>query len=480
MTSLLAAPNVVAPTYLTRPPAETSGGPEAAVLAASAGLFLDPWQDFTVEVVFAERPDGTWAARIVVLIVPRQNGKGSILECVELTHLFMVESTRLIIHSAHEFATSTEHMDRLLWLIDETPDLKKRVARGGVKRSHGQESITLIDGSRIKFKTRTKGGGRGFSGDLVVLDEAMILPPKAVSALVPTLSAMPNPQIIVTGSAPLEGPESDVLRGLAKQGRVGVDDLAYLEWCCEEGADLDDPENHQRANPGYPERIGPRAIAAERKMMILDPDGFARERLGIWSETEGAPSKIPAKAWRDCEVDAADAGMDASSRVVFALDMPPDRSVVSFAACGTSSVGGLHVELVDQTSDGDAVARAAALVGAHGGTVVIAGGSPAMSLEADLVAAGLKVRTVPPAEHAQACGDLLDAVNAGDVHHYGPHAEIAGLDAAVKAAVEKPLGDAWLWDRRKSTDDISPLVAVTLARWVFKADLPEEVFAAVY
>jgi hypothetical protein len=37
------------------------------------------------------------------------------------------------------------------------------------------------------------------------------------------------------------------------------------------------------------------------------------------------------------------------------------------------------------------------------------------------------------------------------------------FDAARAGATERPLGDAWAWGRRKSSVDISPLVAATLA-----------------
>jgi hypothetical protein len=37
--------------------------------------------------------------------------------------------------------------------------------------------------------------------------------------------------------------------------------------------------------------------------------------------------------------------------------------------------------------------------------------------------------------------------------------------AAVRGAVTRPLGDSWVWSRKSSAVDISPLVAVTLAHW---------------
>ena len=44
------------------------------------------------------------------------------------------------------------------------------------------------------------------------------------------------------------------------------------------------------------------------------------------------------------------------------------------------------------------------------------------------------------------------------------HITQPALDLAANIAATRPLGDgAWAWDRNKSMEDISPLVAVTMA-----------------
>jgi hypothetical protein len=50
-----------------------------------AGLSLDEWQRWYLMASLAEREDGKWAAGECGLVVPRQNGKGSIEEGRELT-----------------------------------------------------------------------------------------------------------------------------------------------------------------------------------------------------------------------------------------------------------------------------------------------------------------------------------------------------------------------------------------------------------
>jgi phage terminase large subunit-like protein len=168
----------------------SSTGEEAVELAAMAGLEMDEWQRFVLLNGLGERPDAKWASFEVGVEVARQNGKGGILEARELAGLFLLDE-RLIIHSAHEFATASEALERMDQILEGCPDLSRRVRT--VKRSHGEEGVYLKTGQRLRYKTRTKGGGRGFSADCVILDEAMVIAQQFLSALLFTLSARPNP-----------------------------------------------------------------------------------------------------------------------------------------------------------------------------------------------------------------------------------------------------------------------------------------------
>ncbi len=197
------------PRLLHVPPYVRSAGRDAIDLAALAGLELDPWQQFVLMHALGEDAFGRWAAFEVALVVPRQSGKGSILEARELAGLFLFDE-KLIIHSAHEQATSSEHFRRLLQLIEGVPEFERRVLKA--PRGKGAEAIELRGGQRIFFKTRTAGGGRGLTGDLVVLDEAMKLLDSTVAALVPTMAARSihgNPQLWYAGSAPDEETDPD-------------------------------------------------------------------------------------------------------------------------------------------------------------------------------------------------------------------------------------------------------------------------------
>jgi hypothetical protein len=72
-------------------------------------------------------------------------------------------------------------------------------------------------------------------------------------------------------------------------------------------------------------------------------------------------------------------------------------------------------------------------------------------------------------EAVQACGSFLSAVMDGTVAHLAQ----PELDRAVANADKRPVGDGgWLWSRLRSSVDISPLYAVTLAFWAAGAAGP--------
>lgn len=453
------------------PEAVSSSGPEAIEIAELARLHLDPWQKLVLHDALGESAEGRWAAWRVGLEVPRQNGKGAVLEARELAGLFAF-GERLIIHSAHEQATATEHFHRLLALMEGVPEFDRRIQK--VSRGKGQEAIILRDGARIFFKTRTGGGGRGFTADLVVLDEAMILAPSFMGALVPTMAARAidgNPQLWFAGSAvDQQNPKMDGIEfaRLRKDALDGAPRLAYFGWSAPFARPddvpvdaLGDPEMWALANPSLGIRISPGHVSDERSALGFRE--FCVERLGVgdWPSTEQLDGRLfQPGVWEAL----ADLGSSPEGPVCFACDIAPDRSRAAIGVAGVRSDGRRHVEIVDERPGTDWLAeRIAALTAAHShiGVVIVNGRSQAASVVPDLQRLGVQVQETTAAEMAAACGRFHDAVVYGSLRHLGTE----DLAAALEGAARRPLGDAWAWDHRTSTGNIAPLVAVTLALW---------------
>lgn len=466
------------PRVLWTPEYASSTGQEAIELCAMAGLVLDPWQCFTLDRALGERSSGRWTSFEVGICAPRQSGKDALLEARGLTGLYLLDE-RLLVHSAHEFATSLEAFYRLLALIDGCSDLSRRVKR--VSRSHGEEGIEMLDGKRIRFRTRTKGGGRGFSCDWLALNEAMDIPEAMHAALLPTLSARPNPQVWYCGSA-VDQQSMDhgvVFSRVRERALKGGDpSLMYVEF----SAVFDhpdavtaeaavNPETWAQSNPALNVRISGEHVGREQRSM--DARTFAVERLNVgdWPATDGsAGRKISDAQWADCK----DAESEAVDPVVFAFDVTPDRRYGCISAAGKRQDGLAHLEVIELAEGtGWMVDRILALAANHEtAAVVFSNAGPAASIAADVdeddgdLEARLKrlrveLKPAMAQDEAKACGGLYDAVADCLVRHLGT----TELEQALKGAATRPLGDAWAWARRTSRANISPLVACTLALW---------------
>lgn len=439
-----------------RPPAVSNAAGEAVDLAASVGLLLDDWQAYVLAGALGETVDGRWAAFEVGVDVPRQNGKGAILEARELAGLWLF-GERLQVHTAHQFATALEAFRRVLQLI-EGSDLGRDVRR--VVRSHGEEGIELRSGQRLLFRARSNGAGRGLSGDLVVLDEAMFVTADMMAGLMPTLSARPNPQLWLTGSAGFGA--SGPWQRMRRRAVEGDGRLSWCGWGNRADVAADDADGVRRANPALGVRLSEEFSLTERAAMSWP--AFRRERLGVWDADESqvvAERVIPADRWAGCA--------DPLSSVVdvpcFAVDVSPDRRWSSIAVAGRSASGRVHVEVVDRREGvGWVVDRVVELVGRWAPrAVVLDPAGPAGPLLSGLRGVSV-LREVSGRELAQACGGLLDLVMGGVLVHLGDGA-CPALGAAVAGAARRQVGESWAWSRRSADVDLSPLVAVTLAAW---------------
>lgn len=436
------------PRVLVRPDgAVSSAAAEVIGLCDQVGLVLDPWQRTCLDVILSEDDAGDVSASIAGLVVPRQNGKGEVLIALELGWLFLW-NIPLISHSAHLFNTSQEAFARLLHYVDNTDWLRKRVKR--VSAAHGKEGITMLSGSRLKFMARTGGGGRGFTADRQIMDEAYDLPDAHLEAMMPTLSARPDTQLIFTSSAGMA--DSVTLRRIRARALDGdAERFAYLEWSVDpSGFDPDDEATWAYANPAYGYRIGRRAVLDERAMM--SDAGFARERLGVWDEAVQA-SAFDMDAFHRALSPTAAPGPD----VVFAADAAPDGASAAIVASDGSTV-----EVVaHEQGMGWLFDEAVRLCRAHRAQLVVDPAGPVGALVPKWQAIpGLDVVTMTTRDLTSACGGFAQAMSDGTVEIRSHD----GLAAGMTAARRRPVGDAWAL-RRVGGGDICPVVAAVAAHW---------------
>ncbi len=467
------------------PPSRDSYGPAAVQLARVAGLELDQWQQDALTLMLSRRPDGKWACFEYAEIVSRQNGKGSILEARALAGLFLLKE-QLIMWSAHEVKTALEAFRRLrtlLLYLGESVNENLIDVDGvpiKVSNTNGQESFERLDtGQRVKFIARSKGSGRGFSGDVNIIDEAFAYTDDQHSALMPTMSARPNPQLIYTSSPPLTGDTGEVLFRLRKRAESGNGGrLGYRDW----GAagtlddlrelDLDDRTQWAATNPAYGVRISEEFVQSERESM--SDEKFAIERYGVWPRQQVGGGAIDMNQWANLE----DIASKRDGDVALAVDIAPERDYAAIAIFGLRADGLGHLQVVDYRPGTDWVLdRIVEWREVLNPVAVGMGRATAASLEVELKKLGIArpedpekpqrgdLAVTASLEMTAATGQFLDAVKQGTFRHVGQQE----LTASAKGSKTKVLGDSLAWARRDSSADTSPLVAVTLARWAFES-----------
>lgn len=423
---------------------------------AMLGSPLYEWQENVLEASMGERSDGRWAARQIGLSTPRQNGKSQLIVARALAGVLLFDE-QLILCSAHQQDTAREVFNRLVDILEENPTLDARVDSYG--KALNREYIRFKGGQTIRFKARSTGGGRGFSADCLLLDEAQILGTAAWSAILPTMSARPNPQVWLLGTPPTPQDDGDVFGRFREAGLEAKDGrIAYLEWAAEPTDDLDDTAVWAKANPLYGIRIDHEAIEGERSTMT--DDQFALERLGIWAGAQGR-SVIDSDSWAI----VADQESIPAQQFALAVDVSPDRSTASVGFAGQRSDGAWHVEL-DETRHGVGWLVPYVVSRCERNdirAVVVDGASAAASIVDDLKQRKIKVTTTGVRDMAAACGSFYDGAMEGWLHHIDQPQLNSSLGVARKRSVLG--GDAWAWNRKNAASDITPLVACTLALW---------------
>lgn len=425
---------------------------------------LDPPQRLAVEVMMAETGGGRWAARTTGREMPRQNGKGDEVEVVEFWGL--TQRGEAILHTAHELNTVSSAHQRMVALISHKDFKGKRLPK--ILNGLGQQSITMGD-AVIQYRTRTAGGGRGLDDiSRLVVDEAQHARPEQLASATPTLLANPNPQMNFSGTGGIAG-VSDWWWSLRIRA-LGIDpgDFGYLGHTAErvyldpDGRPVQDPVDPTDRTiwpgPNPALTFGRTEIEfLEEQFRLLGPDLFAREHLGVWDPpplvTGGRV--IGEGDWLACR----DPSADRSLPPTYAIEVDQDGSAAAIAA----SDG--HVGAVVEWHKGARWLPAAlvTVLAAKPGRVFLDPKGPAGLLVSTLDELHIQWEPVSREEYARACGELYVAVT--EEPRTFTHLGQQVLDIALEQATRKPYSDAWIWDRRNSNGSVSPLGAVTIARW---------------
>ena len=319
---------------------------DAIDLLSEAGLALMDWQALLLEAWMGWGADGRWAAKNCGNQTPRQNGKTRVIQGRAAAEMLLYGGT--VIYTSQLQKTSTETFNEFRELF-ERKALRRYVADRGIKTALGREEIVLKNGARIKFLARTRNGGDGQHGSLLVFDEAQCLDHDAQESFLFAISACQTergPQVIYNGTPPKDGDyglvfakvRADALSGKSKA-------TAWTEWSAGYGGRCPDPRDRalwKRTNPAYGILISPDTVEAESES--AEPEKFAHQRLGWWTGERALQTLVAEQEWTMLEADAP----EDYDKLAYGVRISPDGSLVTLSVAVVSDDGTAHVEFIRQ------------------------------------------------------------------------------------------------------------------------------------
>lgn len=432
-------------------------GPDAELILRTGGIRLDPWQsDLLGDWMAIDPTTNTWASKTCGISVPRQNGKTGLVQ--GRSNAGMLLYHEMIIYTAHLQKTATETFEEMAVFFD-SPKMIKYVK--DIKTALGRERIILKSGANIKFLARTRTGGRGQHGDLLIFDEAQELDDDQQSSFLPAISASANPQTILLGTPPEPQSPGTVFRALRDRALAGqTSSTSWAEFSVDEIGDVTDRRRWAATNPALGRRILESTIAGECEQMSADT--FARERLGWWTPIVEKTVEycIKKDVWDACRSDAP----KPDGKTAYGVKISADGSEVHLCGAVIPRTGPARISLIKTESTARGMGWLAEWLNARYSTAscVVIDGRNGADVLCDRIADTwrLKGSVIRPSakDVLASVGTLTDALAEQSVTWY------SGQEALRESAIEsikRPIAGGWGFGGEGS----GPIEAAALALW---------------
>lgn len=427
------------------------------------------WQRMVLEVACEVDERGRFVYREVVITVPRQSGKTTLLLC-KCTHRCLAWQRQVVVYSAQ-----TRNDSRKKWEDDYLEQLDHSPFNGRfrARKTNGNEAIIWkATRSRFGITSTTEKAGHGSTLDEAYIDEAFSFQDARLEqAFKPAMITRPNAQTWIVSTAGTE--KSLYLQGKVERGRAVVESgvqegMAYFEWAADpDEEDYGNPEVWRTCMPAlhWPDctvdctehTVWEEAVQAD--YLSMDLNEFRRAYLNQWCPAETHVPIVDPEVWQGLAKKRA----TWKGQTAFGIAVNPERTSASIGASGEARDGRLVVEVVDnQPGTAWVVQRCVELQTKHESLGFwIDKRSAAASLVGDLIEAGVVVHEIGSAENAQACGQWYDDATQDRMWHR----DDARLTVAMLGATKRDVGDAWAFERRGTGMDITPLDGCNLARY---------------
>lgn len=440
----------IAPDYLQ------TDGMDATKILRAGGLILDPWQSDVLDDWMAQVQSGKWTCKTCGGSVPRQNGKTGLVAGRAEAGMLMYNEQ--VLYTAHLQKTATETFEEMAAFFD-SDKLRKYVK--DIKTALGREQIILKSGARVKFLARTRNGGRGQHGDLLIFDEAQELDSDAQASFIPAISASLNPQTIYVGTPPDPNVTGDVFRKIRDKAISGkTKTTSWFEFSVDEIGDVHNAERWAATNPALGRRILLSTIEGECEQM--DADTFARERLGWWTpiRVEKLNYAIDRQTWMACASDE----LKPEGKTAYGVKFSADGSEVCLCGAVIPKDGKARISLIERKPTGLGTKWLADWLNAryNQASCVVIDGKNGVDVLIDKITDTWKYKgsVIRPGakDMIAAVGTLCDGLTENTLTWYSKQED---LKNSALSSVKRPISGGWGF----GGDDSTPIEACALALW---------------
>lgn len=413
------------------------------------------------DVAGERRPDGSYEYEIVVVTVPRQTGKTTLLRAVGTQRAL---AGRDVFYTAQTGKDARARWYDLVKLLRVNPALKQRIK---IALRGGSENVLFPSGGVFQCFAPTPESLHGYTPPTVMVDEAFAQTggkgELLMGAIGPAQFTIVDRQIWIVSTAGTA--ESEWLHDWISRGMTGTPRVALFDWGAREDQSPYDLEQIAQFHPGVGFELNGKTLTASDVLAELNKNTRAEyERAFANRRTLTLSHLIPAETWRDLKLKHAPTAPPLSS-CVLAYDVAADRQSATIMAvwkeAGTPCGMILHhnpgtawlVDILDKHARND---RPIALAVLDNG--------PVLDTTRQLRQVGHEPTVLTEREFAGATGAMLSRIDDQDLTWWADTPESATtLERSITGLVTRNAAvDGVAFSRRHSVGDSSPGIAYTV------------------
>jgi hypothetical protein len=453
-----------APLYATRRNPELySDGPQVALVARTLGTPLIPWQRYVADVANERREDGSYEHQVVLVSVPRQTGKTTLMRANGV-HTCLV-CGRDVFYTAQTGKDARERWMDLVKVLRNSPLYSSRIQ---IALRAGAEQVIFPNGAAFRAFAPTPESLHGYTPPKVKLDEAFAHSAATgellMGAIGPAQVTIQDRQLWLVSTAGTA--ESTFFHDWLDLGMTGAPRVATFVWGARDDQDPYDVRDIAAFHPGVGFELNGKTLTAHDVLANADLVSRA-EYLRAFANrrTRTSSDLIPADTWAAMSWQTLELAPEAPAgpQLHLVYDVAHDRQSAGVVATWAPEPGRARIKVVKYGPGMGWLAPYLVELWTQlrPGKLLAAGNGPVVEVTDDLLGR-LPVKVLSEHQYATATGRFLQLVDDQLLDHDGSHQlaeSIAGL--VTRAAIT----DGVAFSRRASTGDTSLGVAAAIGAW---------------